>query len=56
MANISCDIDEYAKALANLWQDSEALCKRAVSAGADVVANAIKHNLHSIPWQEGPTG
>lgn len=56
MANISCDIDEYAKALASLWKDSEEICKRAVYAGADVVANAIKQNLNSIPVEEGPNG
>lgn len=56
MANISCDIDEYAKALANLFKDSEEICKRAVYAGADVVANAIKQNLNSIPVEEGENG
>lgn len=56
MANIYCDIDEYAKALANLWKDSEEICKRAVYAGADVVANAIRQNIQAIPIQEGDNG
>ena len=57
MASIEFDgIDEYAKRLSILWKDSEEICKRAVYEGANVVANAIRSNLDSIPVQEGENG
>lgn len=57
MASIEFEgIDEYAKRLSALWKDSEEICKRAVYEGANVVANAIKANLDSIPIQEGESG
>ena len=56
MANITYNIDDYAKALANLFADTEEIVKKAVYAGADVVADAIRANLNGIPVQEGEDG
>lgn len=49
-------IDDYAKALANLQNESEEIIKRGVYDGAAVVADAIKSGLNSIPIQEGKNG
>ena len=49
-------IDEYAKRLSILFKDSEEIVKKAVYQGADVVADAIKEELKTIPIQEGENG
>ena len=49
-------IDEYAKVLATLGNESEEIVKSAVYKGAAIVANEIKSGINSIPIQEGNNG
>lgn len=49
-------IDEYAKVLAALGNESEEIVKSAVYKGAAIVANEIKSGINSIPIQEGNNG
>lgn len=49
-------IDEYAKALGELYKDAEGIIKKAVYQGADAVADEIKEGLKALPIQEGPNG
>ena len=46
-------IDEYAKVLATLKNESDAILKSAVYKGAAIVADEIKKGLKSLPIQEG---
>lgn len=50
------EIDEYANRLRAIGEDSEEIIKSAVYAGANVVADAIKQNLKTIPIEEGENG
>ena len=57
MAKIECKgIDEYAKVLATLGNESEEIVKSAVYKGAAIVADEIKSGINSIPIQEGDNG
>ena len=49
-------IDEYAKVLATLGNESEEIVKSAVYKGAAIVADEIKSGINSIPIQEGDNG
>lgn len=49
-------IDEYAKVLAALGNESEEIVKSAVYKGAAIVADEIKSGINSIPIQEGNNG
>ena len=49
-------IDEYAKVLATLGNESEEIVKSAVYKGAAIVADEIKSGINSIPIQEGNNG
>lgn len=49
-------IDEYADRLSILFKDSEEMIKKAVYAGAALVADEIKQGLQEIPIEEGPDG
>lgn len=49
-------IDEYAKVLAALGNESEEIVKSAVYKGAAIVADEIKSGINSIPIQEGDNG
>ena len=49
-------IDEYAKVLATLGNESEEIVKSAVYKGAAIVADEIKSGINSIPIQEGKNG
>ena len=49
-------IDEYAKVLATLKNESDAILKSAVYKGAALVADEIKKGLKSLPIQEGENG
>lgn len=49
-------IDEYAKILAALGNESEEIVKSAVYKGAAIIANEIKSGINSIPIQEGENG
>lgn len=49
-------IDEYAKVLAALGNESEEIVKSAVYKGAAIVADEIKSGISSIPIQEGNNG
>lgn len=49
-------IDEYAKVLETLGNESEEIIKSAVYKGAEIVADEIKSGLQSIPIEEGNNG
>ena len=49
-------IDEYAKVLSTLANESEEIIKSAVYKGAAIVADEIKSGINSIPIQEGNNG
>ena len=49
-------IDDYAKALSKLGNDSEEIIKSAVYKGAAVVADEIKSGLKGLPVEEGENG
>lgn len=49
-------INEYAKVLAALGNESEEIVKSAVYKGAAIVADEIKSGINSIPIQEGNNG
>lgn len=49
-------VDEYAKVLAALGNESEEIVKSAVYKGAAIVADEIKSGINSIPIQEGDNG
>ena len=49
-------IDEYAKVLATLDNESEEIVKSAIYKGAAIVADEIKSGINSIPIQEGDNG
>ena len=49
-------INEYAKVLATLGNESEEIVKSAVYKGAAIVADEIKSGINSIPIQEGNNG
>lgn len=49
-------IDEYAKVLAAIGNESEEIIKSAVYKGAAIVADEIKSGINSIPIQEGNNG
>ena len=49
-------INEYAKVLATLGNESEEIVKSAVYKGAAIVADEIKSGINSIPIQEGDNG
>lgn len=49
-------IDEYAKVLATLGNESKEIVKSAVYKGAAIVADEIKSGINSIPIQEGNNG
>lgn len=54
MANITCNgLEEYSLRLAKLEGESENVAKRAVYAGAEVIADAIKSGLKQLTIQEG---
>lgn len=49
-------LDEYANRIRAIGEGSEEIIKSAVYAGADIVADAIKQNLKTIPIEEGENG
>ncbi len=49
-------LDEYMNRLWALQEHTEEVTKRAVYAGANVVADAVKKALNTIPIQEGDNG
>lgn len=57
MAKITVEgLEEYANRIASLYKDTESIARKAVYAGADVVADAIKEGLKNIPVEEGKNG
>lgn len=57
MAKISVKgLDEYDERLSILFKDSQDVTRKAVYSGAEIVADAIKDGLKSLPLQEGENG
>ena len=57
MANIDFKgIDDYSKALGELFNDSEKIIEKAVYQGAGIVADEIKRELNNLPIEEGENG
>lgn len=46
-------LDEYLQKLGNLEMNAEEQCKKAVYKGADVVADAVKASIDTIPTRTG---
>lgn len=51
--NVGRGLDEYLSKLGNLEFSAEEQCKRAIYDGADIVADAVKASIDTIPERSG---
>ena len=46
-------MEEYEKKISLLYKDTRNVCRKAVYAGAKVVADAVKENMEALPAKPG---